>query len=33
VWDHFCDTAGVAVGRQWIDEVKAYESLVLSTRE
>ena len=32
VWDRYCATAGVAVGRQWIDEVKAYESAVLSVR-
>ena len=32
VWDRYCATAGVAVGRQWIDEVKAYESAVLSMR-
>jgi L-rhamnose isomerase len=32
VWDHYCATAGVAVGGQWLDEVKTYESAVLSTR-
>jgi L-rhamnose isomerase len=32
VWDRYCATAGVAVGRQWIDEVKAYESAELSMR-
>ena len=32
VWDRYCATAGVAVGRQWIDEVKAYESTELSMR-
>jgi L-rhamnose isomerase len=32
VWDHYCATAGIAVGRQWMDEVKAYESAVLSAR-
>ena len=32
VWDHYCATAGVAVGRQWIDEVKAYERDVLPMR-
>jgi len=32
VWDRYCETAGVAVGPQWIDEVKAYESTELSMR-
>jgi L-rhamnose isomerase len=32
VWDRYCASAGVAVGRQWIDEVKAYESTELSMR-
>ena len=32
VWDRYCVTAGVAVGRQWIDEVKAYESTELAMR-
>ena len=32
VWDRYCATAGVAVGRQWIDEVKAYESTELAMR-
>jgi L-rhamnose isomerase len=32
VWDHYCATTGVPVGRQWIDEVRAYERDVLSMR-
>ena len=32
VWDYYCATAGVAVGRQWLDEVKEYESDVMSAR-
>ena len=32
VWDHYCASANVAVGRQWLDEVRAYESSVLSVR-
>ncbi len=32
VWDQYCAAAGVPVGRQWIDEVKEYESTVLSVR-
>jgi L-rhamnose isomerase len=32
VWDHYCASAGVPVGRQWLDEVRAYESSVLSVR-
>jgi L-rhamnose isomerase len=32
VWDRYCATAGVAVGRQWIEDMKAYESAVLSMR-
>jgi len=32
VWDYYCATADVAVGRQWLDEVREYESGVLSAR-
>ena len=32
VWDHYCATANVPVGRQWLDAVRAYESNVLSVR-
>jgi L-rhamnose isomerase len=32
VWDHYCLTAGVPVGRRWLDEVKRYERDVLLTR-
>ena len=32
VWDHYCTTAGVVVGRQWLDELKEYETAVMSAR-
>lgn len=32
VWDHYCEQQGVPVGTAWIDEVKKYESDVLSKR-
>lgn len=32
VWDHYCETAGVPVGRAWLDSVKAYETEVQSKR-
>ena len=32
VWDHYCAGANVPVGRRWLDEVRAYESSVLSVR-
>jgi L-rhamnose isomerase len=32
VWDHYCLTSGVPVGRRWLDEVKRYERDVLLTR-
>jgi L-rhamnose isomerase len=32
VWDYYCATSDVAVGRQWLDEVRAYESGVMSLR-
>jgi L-rhamnose isomerase len=32
VWDHYCLEAGVPVGPSWIDEVKRYETDVLSKR-
>lgn len=32
VWDYFCEKNGVPVGADWLDEVKAYESEVLSKR-
>jgi L-rhamnose isomerase len=32
VWDYYCATAGVAVGQQWLDEVRTYESGVMSVR-
>ena len=32
VWDYYCLTKGVPVGRCWLDEVKKYEREVLSKR-
>ena len=32
VWDHYCQERGVPVGIAWVDEVRAYESDVLSLR-
>jgi L-rhamnose isomerase len=32
VWDHYCETAGVAVGNAWLADVKRYEADVLSRR-
>jgi L-rhamnose isomerase len=32
VWDHYCASANVPVGRQWLEDVRAYESGVLSVR-
>jgi L-rhamnose isomerase len=32
VWDHYCLTKGVPVGRRWLDEVKRYERDVLAHR-
>jgi L-rhamnose isomerase len=32
VWDHYCLTAGVPVGRRWLDAVKRYERDVLAQR-
>ncbi|MGC3992263.1 MAG: L-rhamnose isomerase [Chthoniobacteraceae bacterium] len=32
VWDEYCRRNGVPVGKAWLDEVKAYESTVLSKR-
>ena len=32
VWDHYCATPSVAGGRRWLDEVRDYESRVLSVR-
>jgi L-rhamnose isomerase len=32
VWDHYCLTRGVPVGRRWLDEVKRYERDVLAHR-
>lgn len=32
VWDHYCDTKNMPAGAAWLDEVKAYESKVLSAR-
>ncbi len=32
VWDQYCETKNVAVGREWLSEVKAYERDVLAKR-
>ena len=32
VWDYFCETNGVPVGTEWLDEVKKYEQEVLLKR-
>ncbi len=32
VWDHYCQTAGVPVGAEWLEKVRAYEASVLSQR-
>jgi len=32
VWDHYCQTQAVPVGRDWLDEVRSYESKVLAKR-
>nr|MBA2707181.1 L-rhamnose isomerase [Gemmatimonadaceae bacterium]MBA3775632.1 L-rhamnose isomerase [Betaproteobacteria bacterium] len=32
VWDHYCQTADVPVGTDWLVDVKAYEKQVLSKR-
>ncbi len=32
VWDHYCATAGVARGSQWLDEVRTYERSVMAAR-
>ena len=33
VWDRFCETSGVPSESSWLDEVRTYESAVLSQRE
>src|SRR3954468_3877277 len=33
VWDQYCASANVPVGRHWLDEVRAYEKDVLSSRK
>ena len=32
VWDYYCLSRNVPVGPAWLDDVKAYESAVLSGR-
>jgi L-rhamnose isomerase len=32
VWDYYCEAAGVPLGTDWIDEIRAYERDVLSSR-
>ena len=32
VWDRFCERSGVPVGEAWLDDVKRYETDVLSAR-
>jgi L-rhamnose isomerase len=33
VWDYHCLTSGVPVGRAWLDDVRQYETKVLSQRQ
>ncbi len=33
VWDHYCESKGVPVGKAWLAEVIAYEKKVLSKRD
>ena len=32
VWDHYCRSADVPVGAKWLEEVRQYESTVMSQR-
>jgi L-rhamnose isomerase len=32
VWDEYCRRQNAPVGRTWLDEVRAYERIVLSKR-
>lgn len=32
IWDHYCETQNVPVGRAWLEEVRKYEQSVLSHR-
>jgi L-rhamnose isomerase len=32
VWDYYCMKLGVPVGKDWLDDIKNYEDLVLSKR-
>lgn len=32
IWDHYCQTSDVPVGAQWLEQVRGYESDVLSQR-
>ena len=32
VWDYYCLTKNVPVGKQWLDQVKAYESTIVNNR-
>ncbi len=32
VWNRYCETSGVPVGSQWLEQVRSYESNVLSRR-
>jgi L-rhamnose isomerase len=33
VWDYYCESRGVPVGKIWLEEIKAYEKNVLSRRK
>jgi L-rhamnose isomerase len=33
VWDYYCNTCNVPLGRQWLDRVVDYEAVVLSQRD
>ena len=30
VWDRYCETSGVPVGRAWLNEIKTYEERILA---
>jgi len=32
VWEYYCANANVPVGQAWLDDIRAYESSVLSVR-
>jgi L-rhamnose isomerase len=32
VWDYYCMSRGVPVGKEWLEDVKKYERSILSKR-